>query len=89
MRYPRISLITAYRPSRIALGPVDVAAVRIRLKMRQREFALRFAIPLTTLRHWEQEDRRPTGPALVLMHLIQDNPQAVLAAMQRIRFRRR
>lgn len=77
MGYPRLSWTTAYHPSRIALRAVDVAAVRI------------LRDPLTTLRHWEQEDREPTGAALVLLHLIQDNPQAVLAAMQRIRFRRR
>jgi len=29
------------------------------------------------LRHWERGDRRPNGPALVLLNLIARDPQAV------------
>jgi len=36
---------------------------------------------LGTLRHWERGDRYPTGPALVLLNIIEKDPQAVLKAL--------
>lgn len=63
-------------------GPIDVTRVRKRTGMTQRLFARRFGIPVATLRHWERGDRRPRGAALVLLHVIDRNPKAVLAALQ-------
>ena len=58
-------------------SPVDVAAVRGQLGCTQEQFASRFGISVATLRHWERGDRRPNGPALVLLNLIARDPQAV------------
>jgi putative transcriptional regulator len=60
---------------------IDVQALRARLKLTQEEFAARFGIQLGTLRHWERGDRRPRGTALVLLHVIDRAPRAVLRAL--------
>ncbi|MFN8487176.1 MAG: NadS family protein [Caldilineaceae bacterium] len=59
-------------------APVDVKMIRSAVGMTQEEFAVTFGISLGTLRHWERGDRTPRGPALVLLHLIQKDPSAVL-----------
>ncbi len=71
----------------ISLPVPDVAAIRIRMCMNQRTFARRFGFPLATLRHWEHEDRKPQGAALVLLHVIAENPRAVLHVLGRIRLK--
>lgn len=65
-----------YRPE-----PVDVVALRRRLGMTQEQFAARFGVSVATLRHWERGDRAPQGPALVLLNLIDREPQAVMRAL--------
>lgn len=69
--------VTVYRPV-----PVDVAAVRARLGLTQDQFAARFGFSVATLRHWERGDRRPQGPALVLLNLIDREPHAVMRALR-------
>jgi putative transcriptional regulator len=49
----------------------------------QRSFADAIGIPVKTLRNWEQRRRKPTGPALTLLLLIQKNPKLVIEAMNR------
>jgi len=60
---------------------VDVAALRRKMAMTQEQFAVRFGISVATLRHWERGDRKPQGPALVLLTLIDREPGAVLRAL--------
>ena len=60
---------------------VDVAAVRARLGLTQNQFAARFGFSVATLRHWERGDRQPQGAALVLLNLIEREPQAVMRAL--------
>ncbi|WP_280192332.1 helix-turn-helix domain-containing protein [Delftia sp. PS-11] len=60
---------------------VDVKAVRAKVGMTQEQFAARFGFSTATLRHWERGDRVPRGPALVLLNVIERNPQAVIAAL--------
>ncbi|HSI57581.1 MAG TPA: helix-turn-helix domain-containing protein [Ideonella sp.] len=60
---------------------VDVASVRGRLGLSQSQFAARFGFSVSTLRHWERGDRRPQGPALVLLNLIARDPQGVMRAL--------
>ncbi|MDN5851219.1 MAG: helix-turn-helix domain-containing protein [Nitrococcus sp.] len=66
-----------YRPE-----PVDVVALRRRLGMTQEQFAACFGVSVATLRHWERGDRAPQGPALVLLNLIDREPQTVLRALR-------
>lgn len=60
---------------------VDVAGIRHKLGMTQLEFAAKFCISVSTLRHWERGDRTPHGPALALLHVVAKEPQAVLRAL--------
>ena len=61
---------------------IDVKSVRTKIGMTQEQFAARFGFSTATLRHWERGDRTPpTGPALVLLNVIQHNPQAVIEAL--------
>jgi putative transcriptional regulator len=62
-------------------APIDVKAVRQKVGMTQTQFAASFGISLGTLRHWERGDRMPRGPALVLLHVVAKEPQAVLRAL--------
>jgi hypothetical protein len=34
-----------------------------------------------TLRHWERGDRKPRGAALVLLHVLKNDPKAVIRAL--------
>ena len=63
----------------------DVKKIRRRLKYTQRQFAGYFGFSVATLRHWERGNRRPAGPALVLLHVIADNPRVVLQAVRKLR----
>ncbi len=61
--------------------PIDVKAVREKTGLTQVEFAAKFGISLGTLRHWERGDRQPRGPALILLHVVDKEPRAVLRAL--------
>jgi DNA-binding transcriptional regulator YiaG len=65
----------------------DVRALRQRMRLTQREFAGWFGFPIATLRHWERGNRAPTGTALVLLHVIRENPRVVLQAVRKARLR--
>jgi putative transcriptional regulator len=60
---------------------IDVQALRTRIGLTQEEFGAKFGISLGTLRHWERGDRRPHGPALVLLRVIDRDQRAVLRAL--------
>ena len=60
---------------------VDVKKLRTKMNMTQQQCCALFGIALGTLRHWEQGDRSPKGPALVLLNVVEKNPQAVMAAL--------
>lgn len=62
-------------------SPIDVKNVRSKMGMTQTEFASAFGISVSTLRHWERGDRVPHGPALVLLNVVDKEPQAVLKAL--------
>ena len=62
-------------------APLDIKAVRAKVGMTQTEFATTFGISLGTLRHWERGDRKPRGPALVLLNVVAKEPEAVLRAL--------
>jgi len=60
----------------------DINVRRIRLASRgigttQRTFAAAIGVPVKTVSNWEQGRRKPTGPALVLLSLIQRDPWIV------------
>jgi putative transcriptional regulator len=60
---------------------IDVRAIRQKLGLSQREFALQFRFSLGTVRHWEQDRHVPDGPARVLLRVIDREPEAVKRAL--------
>jgi putative transcriptional regulator len=60
---------------------IDVQALRKRIGLTQEEFAAKFSVSLGTLRHWERGDRKPHGPALVLLRVIDKEGKAVMRAL--------
>lgn len=56
--------------------------IRDNLGLTQREFAKQFQIALATLRDWEQGARRPDSTARAYLWVIQENPDAVRAALE-------
>jgi putative transcriptional regulator len=63
---------------------IDVRKIRQRLKLSQAEFAAKFGIPAATLRDWEQNRRKPEGPARVLLKVIKEEPDAVSRALAHV-----
>ena len=72
----RMNEARVFRPA-----SVNVKALREKVRMTQTEFAAAFGISLGTLRHWERGDRAPHGPALVLLNLVQKEPQTILRVL--------
>jgi len=69
-------------PSRVSeFAPVDVKAIRLRLRKSQAEFARMIGVSVATLQNWEQGRRRPEGPARALLKVAAINPEAVAAAL--------
>ncbi len=62
-------------------APLDVRAVRRRLRKSQTEFARMIGVSVATLRNWEQGRRSPKGPARALLRVAAANPEAVAAAL--------
>jgi putative transcriptional regulator len=56
---------------------IDVRALRTRLGLTQEEFARRYAIPLHTLRKWEQRTRKPDQASRVLLTTISRDPKTI------------
>jgi putative transcriptional regulator len=70
------------KPGRvIELAPLDVKAIRQRLRKSQAEFARMIGVSVSTLQNWEQGRRRPEGPARALLTVAADIPDAVAAAL--------
>src|SRR5205814_4633147 len=56
---------------------LNVASIRKRTGLSQDSFASTIAVPVGTLRNWEQKRRQPEGPARVLLALLDHNPKLV------------
>lgn len=56
---------------------IDVKSIREKYQMTQEQFSEAFGISLSTLRNWEQERRKPDGPTLFLLKLIEKRPEVV------------
>jgi putative transcriptional regulator len=61
---------------------LDVKMVRKNLGMTQKDFALSLGISLATLRHWERGDRKPHGPALILLNLVKKDPKTIFRLLE-------
>jgi putative transcriptional regulator len=66
------------RVRKVRIKTPDVAAIRARTGLTQKEFARSIGVAVGTLQGWEQGRRRPDGPARVLLALIGKRPRIVL-----------
>lgn len=60
---------------------IDVKAIREGLDLSQHEFSDTYAIPLSTLRSWEQGQRQPDGTATAYLRTIARYPKQVKSAV--------
>lgn len=60
---------------------IDIVAIRKRQKLSQADFAQRYGLSLGTVRDWEQKRRKPDRAALILLSVIEKNPDAVIDAL--------
>jgi putative transcriptional regulator len=74
--------MTAEELARMRLYP-HPKRIREALKLTQEQFAERFEIPLGTLRDWEQGVSLPDKSARTLLHVIEQDPEAVARALER------
>jgi putative transcriptional regulator len=72
------------KPSRgIVLRSSGIRAIRERTSLSQSEFAHLIGVSVKTIQNWEQDRRRPTGPAAALLNIIAHEPQLAVKAIHR------
>jgi putative transcriptional regulator len=72
------------KPSQhVVIGASGVRTIRERTKLSQSEFARLIGVSVKTLQNWEQDRRRPTGPAAALLKIIAHEPQLAVKAIHR------
>lgn len=64
-------------------GP-NVKAIRAKTKLSQAKFAERLRVPVGTVRDWEQYRRSPDAPARTLLGMVDADPKAALALIERM-----
>lgn len=70
------------KPSRrFEVGPSGIRAIRERTSLSQSEFARLMGVSVKTLQNWEQNRRRPTGPAATLLRIIAYEPRLAVKAI--------
>jgi putative transcriptional regulator len=70
------------KPSRrTVIGSQGVRAIRERTTLSQSEFAHLIGVSVKTLQNWEQDRRRPSGPAAALLSIIAREPQLAVKAI--------
>jgi putative transcriptional regulator len=55
----------------------DVVALRHFVRLTQEQFAGAMGISVHTLRNWEQDRRRPEGPAIALLRIAARHPRVI------------
>ena len=55
----------------------DVAALRRFVGLSQAKFATAMGISVHTLRNWEQDRRKPEGPAMALLRIVARHPRVL------------
>ena len=75
----------AQKPARrTAVRASGVRVIRERTSLSQSEFAQLIGVSVKTLQNWEQDRRRPTGPAAALLSIIEHDPALAVKAIHRI-----
>jgi putative transcriptional regulator len=68
---------------RSAIRSSGVRVIRERTSLSQSEFAHLIGVSVKTLQNWEQDRRRPTGPAAALLSIIEHDPALAVKAIHR------
>ena len=68
---------------RFTVGSPKVKAVHEKTSLSQSEFAHLTGVSVKTLQNWEQDRRRPTGPAVALLRIIGQQPKLAIEAIHR------
>src|SRR6266705_764815 len=68
---------------RCVVEAAGVRAIRERTSLSQSEFADLIGVSVKTLQNWEQDRRRPTGPAAALLRIIAQEPKLAVEAIHR------
>ncbi|HUI56300.1 MAG TPA: helix-turn-helix domain-containing protein [Bryobacteraceae bacterium] len=81
-----MKMVLAHRRGRIELEqvwpkPVDVKAIRRRVKMSQAEFSQAYGISKRALQEWEQGGRQPDSAARAYLSVIAKEPLVVRRAL--------
>ena len=58
-------------------APSDPAIIRHRLGLTQEAFSGLLGVSVQTLRNWEHGSRKPRGPALALLRIVEKNPEVL------------
>jgi|SRR5215472_3904121 len=70
------------KPSRrFVIGASGVRSIRERTRLSQSEFSRLIGVSVKTLQNWEQDRRRPAGPAAALLKIIAHEPQLAVKAI--------
>jgi putative transcriptional regulator len=81
-----MNLVLAHERGKVELEqvwpkPIDVKAIRRRLKMSQAEFARAYGISKRALQEWEQGGRQPDSAARAYLTVIAKEPAVVRRAL--------
>ena len=82
----RMKLVLAHQRGKVELEqvwpkPIDVKAIRKRVKMSQAEFARAYGISKRALQEWEQGGRQPDSAARAYLTVIAKEPAIVRRAL--------
>ena len=73
------------KPSRrTVIRSSGVRVIRERTSLSQSEFADLIGVSVKTLQNWEQDRRRPTGPAAALLRIMEYDPALAVKAIHRV-----
>jgi putative transcriptional regulator len=81
-----MKFVTAHQRGEIALQqvwpkPIDVKAIRMRVRMSQSEFSRAYGISKRALQEWEQGGRQPDSAARAYLTVIAKEPAVVRRAL--------
>ncbi len=77
LAYAREQPVAGARETIVEVPEIDVRAIRERLGLTQKLFALTYGFSLGSVRNWEQGTRRPEKAARILLALVDRHPKAV------------
>lgn len=58
--------------------PAPVRVIRTKLKLSQSAFAGLMGVSVRTIQDWEQGRRKPSGPAVALLRIAEQNPDVFI-----------